>query len=56
MKSNKQIGEFKSIIDLLKAFPTEQDCINHLENLRWNGVPISPFDSTSKVYKCAGNK
>lgn len=48
--------EVKSVIELLKAFPTEQDCINHLEILRWNGNVISPFDETSKVYKCKGNK
>jgi hypothetical protein len=48
--------EFKSVIELIKAFPDEQTCINHLEQLRWNGNPVSPFDSTSKVYKCAGNK
>ena len=47
---------FKSIIDLLKAFPDEQTCINHLETLRWNGNIISPFDATSKVYNCKGNK
>lgn len=47
---------FKSIKELLKAFPTEQSCIDHLEKLIWNGVPISPFDQTAKVYKCAGNK
>lgn len=48
--------EFKSIIELLKAFPDEQACINHLEEMRWNGNIVSPFDETSKVYKCAGNK
>lgn len=48
--------EFKSVIELIKAFPDEQTCINHLEQLRWNGNVISPFDETSKVYKCAGNK
>lgn len=47
---------FKSILDLVKAFPDEQTCINHLENLRWNGGVVSPFDETSKVYKCKGNK
>lgn len=47
---------FKSIAELLKAFPDEQTCINHLEQLRWNGNVVSPFDSASKVYKCAGNK
>jgi len=48
--------DFNSLIDLVKAFPTEQDCINHLESLRWNGYVVSPFDPTSKVYKCKGNK
>lgn len=48
--------DFKSIIQLVKAFPDEQTCINHLEELRWNGNVVSPFDPSSKVYKCAGNK
>jgi len=48
--------DFNSIIELLKAFPDEQSCIDHLEALRWNGYVISPFDETSKVYKCKGNK
>jgi transposase-like protein len=50
------VAEFKSIFDLLKAFPTEQSCIEHLEKLMWDGNPVSPFDPTSKVYKCAGIK
>lgn len=48
--------EVKSIIDLIQAFPNEQTCIDHLEILRWNGNVVSPFDSTSKVYNCKGNK
>ncbi len=48
--------DFNSIIELLKAFPTEQSCIDHLEELRWNGEVVSPFDSDSKVYKCANNR
>jgi len=48
--------EIKSIIDLVKAFPTEQSCIDYLEAIRWNEIIISPFDATSKVYKCKGNK
>lgn len=47
---------FKSISDLLKAFPDEETCIKHLEALRWNGNVVSPFDETSKVYVCKGNK
>lgn len=50
------LPEFKSIFDLIKAFPTEQSCIDHLERLSWNGTPVSPFAPESKVYKCAGNK
>jgi transposase-like protein len=48
--------DFKSVIELLKAFPDEQTCINHLESLRWNGNVVSPFDPESKVYKCKNNK
>lgn len=47
---------FKSILDVLEAFPNDQVCFEHLETLRWNGSVISPFDATSKVYKCKGNK
>ena len=43
--------EIKSIFDLLKAFPDEQSCIDFLEYVRWNGIVVSPFDPTSKVYK-----
>lgn len=48
------LPSFKSLLDLVKAFPTEEACILHLEALRWNGTPVSPFDTTSKVYKCKG--
>ncbi|CAG8602531.1 2816_t:CDS:2 [Ambispora leptoticha] len=34
---------------------TEQDYINCLEQFRWNGKVVSPFDPTSKVYSCANN-
>ncbi len=48
--------DFKSILDLVKAFPDEQTCMDYLAEMRWNGVVVSPFDKTSKVYKCVGNK
>lgn len=48
--------DFKSILDLIKVFPNEQTCIDHLETLRWNGNVVSPFDASSKVYNCKGNK
>jgi len=48
--------EFDSLIELIEAFPDEQTCIDHLEEIRWNGNVISPYDATSKVYKCKDNK
>ncbi len=45
--------EFKSIRELINAFPDEATCITHLEQLRWNGNVVSPFDETSKVYTTA---
>lgn len=46
---------FKSIIELINTFDTEQKCIDFLEEQRWHGHVVSPFDSTSKVYRLANN-
>lgn len=46
----------KSVLELIKTFPTEESCMLYLEQLRWNGTPVSPFDAESKVYKCKGFK
>lgn len=48
--------DFNSILDLINTFPDEETCILHLEELRWNGNVVSPFDPYSKVYKCANNR
>lgn len=48
--------DFNSILELINAFPNNEVCIKHLEELRWGWVVVSPFDSESKVYKCANNK
>jgi len=48
--------DFKSILELIQAFPDEQSCIDHLEAIRWDGDVVSPFDADSKVYNCKGNK
>lgn len=49
-------SRFKSLKDLQDAFPTEQHCIDYLEGKRWGGKVVSPFDPSSKVYKCKDNK
>lgn len=43
---------FKSLKDLRAVFKTNEDCKKFLEELIWEGEPISPFDRTSKVYEC----
>ena len=40
---------FNSIIELIQKFDSEQKCIDFLEQQRWNGIVVSPYDSTSKV-------
>ena len=50
----KTIGEFKSLFDLLQAFPTEESCIEYLEKKLWkDGIPVSPYDPTSKFTSVA---
>ena len=48
--------EFNTILELLTTFSSEQICIDYYEKLRWNGNVVSPFDETSKVYKCKNNR
>lgn len=45
-----------SIIDLVTTFPNQEKCIEYLEQIRWDDEPVSPFDETSKVYKCKNGK
>lgn len=40
----------------MEMFPDEESCIRYFENLRWGDKVVSPFDYTSKVYKCANGK
>lgn len=47
--------EFNSLSELMAAFPDEQTCIEYLEYKRWRNGVVSPYDATSKVYKCKGN-
>ena len=39
-----------------ETFPDEDSCIKYFERIRWKDGLVSPFDPTSKVYKCKGNK
>ena len=37
-----------NIIQIYKTFPTQQDCINHLEKVRWNDKPVCPYCKSTK--------
>lgn len=50
------MSDKKGILNFMNAFPTEDSCIRYFENLRWGDKVISPFDPSSKVYKCANGK
>jgi len=47
--------KFDTITELIRTFSDEQKCITFLEDMIWEDTPMSPFDSTSKVYKCKNN-
>ena len=40
----------------MTAFPDEDSCLDHLENIRWKDGITSPFDPESKVYKCKNHR
>jgi transposase-like protein len=48
--------KFDSLTELIRTFSDEQKCITYLEAVIWKGTPVSPFDPTSKVYKCKNNR
>lgn len=47
---------FKTVIDLLQTFNTEEKCHEHLKRLRWNGEPYCPFCGCKRIYEYADKK
>jgi transposase-like protein len=37
--------------DFYRRFPTEADCISHLERVRWNGTPVCPYCNSPRSTK-----
>ena len=50
------MSKSSGFLSFANTFPTEQSCIEYYEHIRWNGKVVSPFDETSKVYKCKNGK
>lgn len=38
-----------NIIQIYKKFPTEKNCIQHIENVRWKGKPKCPYCTSERV-------
>jgi len=38
-----------NILTVIKQFPTQQDCIDHLERIKWRGRPYCPYCRSEKV-------
>lgn len=45
-----------TILNLSDIFPDEESCIRYFEKMRWEDKVISPYDASSKVYKCGNGK
>ncbi len=50
------IQNCRSFVDLIERFPTVDSCIEFFEEERWHGNVVSPFDSSSRVYKCKNHR
>ena len=42
-----------SIIEIYRRFPTQEDCLTHLEKVRWKGEPKCVFCKADTVCKKA---
>lgn len=45
-----------SLVSFILQFPDEESCVRYLEDLRWKNGVVSPFDPSSKVYRCSNGK
>ena len=50
------LKRFRSLIELLETFPTDESCIIYLENILWHNKVISPFDKKSQVYHLGNHR
>ena len=54
MCKSKQIRDFDSLFDLVSYFDTEEKCVNHLIQWRWNGDPSCPYCASNRVNELKG--
>ncbi len=42
-----------NIVQIFEKFPTQQDCIGHLERKRWGSTPLCPYCGSDQTAKSA---
>jgi transposase-like protein len=47
---------FDSLFDLMKAFPDEQACIDHLKTIRWRNGAFCPYCEGKRIYTFSDNQ
>jgi len=45
------LQNFNSLFDLMKAFPDEQTCIDHLKTIRWRKGAFCPYCDHDQIYE-----
>ncbi len=50
------IKQFKSLLEMVKAFPDEQTCIDHFTAIRWADKPHCPYCGGNKIYHFADKR
>lgn len=55
-KEGGYMGKSMYFLEFMQKYNNEDICIKVAESVRWGDKVISPFDPTSKVYKCKNHK
>jgi len=45
-----------TLLTLSDNFPDEESCIRYFEKMCWGDKVVSPYDATSRVYKCSNGR
>ncbi len=48
--------QFKSLYEMMEAFPDEQSCIDYLKDIRWKDGEYCPHCGGAKVYHFSNNR
>jgi len=56
MESWSYFKQFPRLNEIMKTFPDEQSCINHLRNIRWKNGDYCPHCGGNKVYHFTDNR